>query len=213
MTYAANIITQHFEKRRSIWGFPLNYPSNQNTTETLNKFYILHAKSTSSHVIHLWFASESACGSQCINSAKFYLAEFVVVCPSVLLSFWFFSFQHAGTFPTMAARSRAACSLAAAHSLIAAPELKVSSCCQPLPDFQRFSAVSDPASQLFLPLRLLSVGSARLFPAACNGLPRTAVLPACLHPVNSSRLLPAAAFPWALQAGSQQLGMGSAWSH
>lgn len=62
----------------------------------------------------------------------------VVVRPSCLGSF-----LSGWSFPATAARSRADC----CHLF----DLKLSACRQPSPDLQRFSAVDDPASQLFLP--------------------------------------------------------------
>lgn len=53
------------------------------------------------------------------------------------------SFLSGWSFPATAASSRADC----CHLF----DLKLSPCCQPWPDLQRFSAVDDPASQLFLP--------------------------------------------------------------
>lgn len=69
--------------------------------------------------------------------------------------FWFFSFRHAQSFPARTGRSTADCchlfDLFSCGSFSChAPLLKLSPFCQPLPDLQCFSAVDDPASQLFL---------------------------------------------------------------
>lgn len=78
---------------------------------------------------------------------------FVVVRPLVLLLFRFFSSRRSGSFPARPELIAATCSISSICGSFS--HLKLSPCCQP------FSA----ASQLFLP-----VGSAGLFPAACQGL-------------------------------------------
>lgn len=110
---------------------------------------------------------------------------------------WFFSFMHAGSFPAVAARSRADCASTLALSLLpaiarSAVFLSCWGSCLPAfpPDVPPFRWLWKPVPssvQWVLPV-----------------LPRTASHLVHLHPVNSSRLLPAASFPWALQAGFQQ---------
>lgn len=123
---------------------------------------------------------------------------------------WFFSFMHAGSFPAVAARSRAdwchlfdllscdsfACHCTSTLALSLLPAIARSSVflscwgsCLPAfpPDVPPFRLLWKPVPssvQWVLPV-----------------LPRTASYLVHLHPVNSSGLLPAASFPWALQAG------------